>query len=183
MRNASIASRAAYAAANLFALHLVTYLIPSLRDATLATSATVALVIGILALAQHVVVFPVVAALPAPTWAKGAGYCWLVVDMLTEVLQLGGASKSLYLVLRLIFNVAAALWIACASWQAPKKAIRRTGVFVAADFALYSLLSLLTGFAPWVFVVALPSLVLLPDWFLLVGKHLSHVRKAAPVAG
>lgn len=179
MRTTSIASTAAYAAAILFALHLVTYFIPSLRDATLASSASVALVVGVLALAQHVVVFPVVAALPAPAWAKGAGYCWLVVDMLTEVLQLGGASKSLYLVLRLIFNLAAALWIARASWQAPTKAIRRTGIFVAADFALYSLLA---GFAPWAFVVALPSLVLLPVWFLLVGKHLSLAGKAAAAA-
>lgn len=180
MRHTSIASAAAYAAAILFAFHLVTYFIPSLRDATLTTSVPVAVGIGVLALAQHIVVFPVVSALPASTWAKVAAYCWLVVDMLTEVLQLGGASKSLYLVLRLIFNLAAALWIARASWLAPTKTIWRIGIFVAIDFSLYSLLA---GFVPWAFVVALPSLVLLPVWFLLIGNLLSQREKVAPVAG
>lgn len=168
---------AAYGAAALFALHLATYFVPSIRDATLANAATIAILLAVLAVAQHLIVFPVVAALPAPRWAQVAGYTWLVVDLLTNLLQLGGASKSLYLSLRLVINLVAALWIAAASWQA-RGATRGIGIFVAVDFACYSLLAALV---PWAFVVTLPSLILLPVWFLLVGNRLKP-GVAAPVS-
>ena len=169
MQRTSLAPAAAYSASVLFALHLVTYFIPSVRDATLAASPTIALLLAVLAIAQHLVVFPVVARLPAPGWTQLAGYAWLVIDMLTDLLQLGGAPKSLYLVIRLIINLAAALWIATSSWQAKGK-LRGIGVFVAIDFGAYSLLA---GFFPWAFVIVLPSLVLLPAWFFLVGRRLA----------
>ncbi|HEV8190246.1 MAG TPA: hypothetical protein VGP82_02000 [Ktedonobacterales bacterium] len=54
----NIAQMAAYAAAVFFALHLLTYFIPSIRDATLDTAATVAILLGLLAILQHLVVFP-----------------------------------------------------------------------------------------------------------------------------
>ena len=66
-RHSNVAQTAAYAAAVFFALHLLTYFVPSIRDATLDTSATIAILLGVLAIVQHLVVFPVVAALPAPT--------------------------------------------------------------------------------------------------------------------
>jgi hypothetical protein len=169
----AIAVYAAYSAAVLFALHLLTYFIPVIRDVTLATSVPIAVALAILAIAQHLVVFPVVAALPAPRWAKVAGYVWLVVDMCTDLLQLGGASKSVYLVLRLAINLVAALWIASASWQR-RGAIRYVGVVVALDFACYSFVALLS---PLSFVVTLPSLVLLPVWFVLVGRLLAHAEE------
>src|SRR5579862_988031 len=133
----SYAIPAAYGAAIFFALHLATYFVPSIRDATLSSAAVIAGLLAVLALAQHLVVFPVVAALPAPRWARLAGYTLLVVDMLTDLLQLGGAPKSVYLVIRLVINLVAALWIATASWQTTG-AIRWIGVFVAVDFACYS---------------------------------------------
>jgi hypothetical protein len=76
----------------------------------------------------------------------------------------------MYLVLRLAINLVAALWIATASWQA-RGAIRAIGVFVAFDFACYSLVALLS---PLAFLVTLPSLVLLPVWFVLVGRLLAR---------
>lgn len=66
----SYASPAAYGAAIFFALHLTTYFVPSIRDATLSSAAVIAGLLAVLALAQRLVVFPVVAALPAPRWAK-----------------------------------------------------------------------------------------------------------------
>ena len=164
------ASTAAYSAAILFALHLATYFVPSIRDATLSHTALIAVLLAVLALAQHLVVFPVVAVLPAPRWTKLAGYTWLVIDMLTDLLQLGGAPKSFYLVIRLVINLVAALWIATASWRATG-AIRGIGIFVAVDFACYSLLILLS---PLAFLVALPSLLLLPAWFWLLGRRFSQ---------
>jgi hypothetical protein len=71
--------------------------------------------------------------------------------------------------MRLAVNLLAALWIASAAWRA-RGAVRGIGVFVAVDFALYSFLGLPFS---WAFIVALPSLVLLPLWFVLVGRLLA----------
>jgi hypothetical protein len=174
--NATVSSRpalavpAAYAAAVLFAIHLASYFVPAVRDATLAGAAGIAVPLAALAVAQHLVVFPVVAALPAPRWARAAAYVWLVVDMATDLLQLAGAPKSIYLALRLGVNLLAALWIAAASWRAPG-ATRGIGLLVALDFAAYSLVA---AFSPLAFVVTLPSLILLPAWFALAGRRLAH---------
>lgn len=170
-----MAATFAYVAAVFFAAHLVTYFVPAIRDVTLASSVVGAVLLATLALAQHLVVFPVVATLPAPRWAQLAGYAWLVVDMGTDLLQLGGAPVSLYLVLRLAINLVAALWIAAASLRA-RGATRALGVFVAADFACYSFVALLS---PLAFVLALPSLVLLPLWFVLVGRRLAKMNWSA----
>jgi hypothetical protein len=179
MLTANGARHAAYGAAVLFALHLLTYFIPSIRDATVQHATPVAILLGVLAIAQHLIVFPVVAALPAPRWAQIAGYVWLVVDMLTDLLQLGGTPKSLYLVMRLAINLVAALWIAAASAQA-WGALRGIGIFVAIDFAGYSIVSFITNFASWAFVITLPSLVLLPVWFVLVGNRIGTGVNVAP---
>lgn len=170
------ASLFAYAAAALFAVHLATYFVPAIRDVTLATSTALAVSLAVLAVAQHLVVFPVVGALPAPWWARGTAYTWLALDMGTDLLQLGGAPKSLYLVIRLSVNLLAALWIASASWRAPGGGMRWLGVFVAADFACYSFVGLL---APLAFLIALPSLVLLPLWFVLAGRHVARMSRLA----
>jgi hypothetical protein len=67
-------------------------------------------------------------------------------------------------------NGLAALWIAAASWRM-KGAMRIIGLFVAVDTALYSALA---PFSLLAFVVTLPSLVLLPAWFWLVGRLLAR---------
>lgn len=162
------AALCAYLAAGLFAAHLATYFVPAIRDVTLATSSALAVLLAVLAIAQHLVVFPVVGALPAPWWARAAAYAWLVLDMGTDLLQLGGTAKSLYLVVRLGVNLLAALWIVSASLRA-RGALRWLGVIVAADFACYSFVGLLS---PLAFIVALPSLVLLPLWFVLAGHRI-----------
>jgi len=169
----------AYAAAALFAVHLATYFVPAVRDVTLTTSTILAVSLAVLAVAQHLVVFPVVGALPAPWWARAAAYVWLVLDMGTDLLQLGGAPKSLYLVVRLGVNLLAALWIASASLQA-RGGMRWLGVFVAADFACYSFVGLLS---PLAFLIALPSLVFLPLWFVLAGRRIARMSPLAATTG
>ncbi len=170
-----LAATFAYTAAVLFAAHLATYFVPTIRDVTMTSSLVGAVMLAVLAVTQHLVVFPVVGALPAPRWARLAGYTWLVVDMGTDLLQLGGAPKSLYLMLRLGINLVAALWIASASLRA-HGVMRSLGVFVAVDFACYSFVALLS---PLAFVVALPSLILLPLWFVLAGRRLVQLGRSA----
>jgi hypothetical protein len=170
-----VATAAAYAAAVFFALHLATYLAPTARDATLVTAATIAVPLAVLAVAQHLLVFPVVATLPAAAWARVAAYAWLVGDMGTDLAQLAGAPRSIYLAVRLVVNVLAALWIGAAAWRA-HGATRGIGVFVALDTAAYSALG---PFVSWAFVVTLPSLVLLPIWFVLAGRRIDHLAVAS----
>lgn len=171
-----LAARFAYAAAILFALHLATDFIPAMRDATLATAPALAVAVALLALAQHAVVFPVAATLPAPGWARIAAYVWLIGDMVSDLMQLGGVDVSRYLTLRLIVNVLAAIWLMGASWRAPL-AMRIIGIFVACDLVAYSLTA---PFDSGAFVLALPSLVLLPIWFVLAGRALAQVSSATP---
>lgn len=173
-----LAIRCAYAAVVLFALHFITYFIPSLSNASFATAAGPALVVAVLALAQHGVVFPVAAALPAPGWARTSAYVWLIGDMVSDLMQLAGSPKTEYLALRLIVNVLAAFWFMAASWRAPM-AMRIIGIFVGWDLIAYSLS------APfWIsaFVLSLPSLILVPAWFALVGRQLTALASEAPAA-
>lgn len=174
-----IATRFAYAAAILFALHLATYFVPSLRAATLATDATLAILVALLALAQHAVVFPVVAALPAPGWARVSAYVWLIGDMVSDLMQAGGVGVSRYLTLRLIVNVLAAVWLMGASWRAPL-AMRIIGIFVSVSLVAYALTAPFEGGA---FILTIPSVFLLPIWFVLAGRLLSATSSASPAQG
>ncbi len=135
---------------------------------------TIAVALAVLAVAQHLVVFPIVYALSAPVWAKVAAYIWLVVDTATDLMQLADTPKSIYLPVRLAVNVLAALWIAAASWRM-LGATRVIGLIVTISTALYSAVAQVS---PLAFVVTLPALVLLPVWFLLVGRHLARGRVA-----
>jgi hypothetical protein len=152
--------------------------VPSVRDATFDQAAALVIALAVVAIAQHLVVLPVVAALPAPQWARLAGYGWLIVDMGTDLAQLAGTPKSTYLTARFIINLVAALWIAAASWRG-RGAFRGVGLFVAADFACYSFLAFLS---PKAFVVVLPSLVLLPAWFVLAGQRLAQLPASTSAA-
>jgi hypothetical protein len=94
------ASYVAYLAAALFAVRLATFFVAPLRDATATTSPVAAEVIAVLGIAPHLLLFPVAAALPAPSWGRAAGYGWLVIDMATDIMQLGGVDQTTYLGLR-----------------------------------------------------------------------------------
>ena len=159
--------RAAYAAAILFAISLARFFfIP--RLGLPANSPLVAeLNGGLLPVAAHLLLFPVVAALPAPPWARAAGYGWLVVDIATDIMALNGVADMTYLSMRYGGHIAAALWITFASWQA-RGATRWVGLLLAFDLGAFS-------FIPHgSFLLLLPSGPLLPIWFALAGHWLAQ---------
>lgn len=166
---------AAYGATVLFAIHLITYFIPSIRDVTTSSSLIGAELLALLAVAEHLILFPVVAALPVPKWARAVGYGWLILDIATDIMQLNGVDKPTYLALRYGANIAAALWIASASWQG-KGVMRVIGLIVALDLTIYSFIA----FIPFAFVILIPSLVLLPLWLWLVGRRLARGSEHQP---
>ncbi len=151
----------AYAVAGLFLARFPSFYLVSQQS-------VVSAVLGIL---PHLLLFPVVGALPAPPWARAAGWGWLAIDMATDIMALNGVAPAIFLSLRYGGHIAAALWIAVAAWQAPGAA-RLVGGLLALNLAGYSFLP---G-AP--FLVLFPSFVLLPLWFVLVGRILAP--RAAP---
>lgn len=166
MNGTKSAHIAAYAAAVIFVIRLSTFYLPVLRDATPATSPFFAELNAILGITPHLLLFPVVAALVAPQWAKGAGYGWLAIDMATDIMDLNGVSNSIYISMRYGGHISAGVWIAVASWQA-RGALRIVGLLLALNLAGYSFV------APFVPPLALvPSLVLLPLWLFLAGRNI-----------
>lgn len=151
----------------LFAIHLITYFIPAIRDATTGSSIVAAELLALIAVSEHALLFPIVAVLPAPNWGRYAGYGWLVIDIATDIMQLNNAPKAAYLTMRYGGHIAAAIWIASASWQA-KGAFRVVGLILAIDLAIYSFIA----FIPFTFVILIPSLILLPLWIVMIGRRI-----------
>jgi hypothetical protein len=154
----------AYGVAALFAVRLPSfYFLPQSSGSLIVRELS-----ALLGIAPHLLLFAVVAALPAPVWAKSAGYGWLAIDMTTDIMALNGVAPATFLPMRYGGHIAAALWIATASWEA-KGATRGVGLLLALDLGVYSFI------APFVsFVALLPSIVLLPAWFVLVARHIGR---------
>ncbi len=154
---------AAYGVALLFLLRFPTYLLPQTGE-----------IVVILAVAPHLLLFPVVTALPAPRWAQAAGYGWLVIDITTDIMGLNGVPATIFLPMRYGGHVSAALWIIVASWRTTG-AIRIVGILLALFLGSYSFVAPLPGIP--MFVGLLPVLILLPLWFILVGRLLQGESK------
>jgi len=155
---------AAYGVAALFAVRLPSfYVLPQSSGSLIVRELS-----ALLGIAPHLLLFVVIAALPAPVWAKSAGYGWLVIDMATDIMALNGVADTTFLPMHYGGHIAAALWIVTASWEA-KGATRVVGLLLALDLGTYSFIAPVVSF-----VALLPSIVLLPAWFILVARHIGH---------
>ncbi|MGI8588222.1 MAG: hypothetical protein ACR2M0_11130 [Chloroflexia bacterium] len=156
----SQAAIAAYAAAAFFVLAFARFFI-------LPPEGYGNLLVTLIGVAPHLLLFPVIAALPAPPWARAAGFGWLVLDMTTGIMALNGVAAAIFIAMRYGGHVSAGVWIAAASWQA-KGATRIVGLLTALDLAGYSFA------APFVpMYVLYPAELLLALWLLLIGLRLS----------
>jgi hypothetical protein len=161
------ATYAAYGAVVLFTISLARFFFIPRLGLPADSPIVVQLNGGLLPVAAHLLLFPVIAALPAPPWARAAGYGWLVIDMATDIMALNGVASTISLPMKYGGHVSAALWITSSCWQA-KGATRLVGLLLALDLGVYS-------FIPrGSFVVLLPSGLLFPIWFWLVGRLLTH---------
>ena len=121
-------------------------------------------IVGALA---HVALFPFIAAIRAPRDAKAAGYGWLVVDIVANIMALNGADETLASAIRLGGHVAAAIWILGVTMETRRLAF--LGYPLGAMLGVYSFI------APWVpEAVFYPAFILLLAWLagmtLLVGR-------------
>jgi len=162
----TVASRCAFAGAALFVALIVAF--SSLHGKP--PSPPLLVLIGCVAAAGHLVLFPVVAALPAPSWARAAGYAWLAFDSILNVATINGADPILVAALRLGGHPLAALWIASASAQA-------AGPVQPVGLALGLLLAVHAVSSPWIpmWVIFVPFMMI-PLWLVLVGRLLSSAK-------
>jgi len=166
--------RAAYSAAVLFAISLARFFFIPLLGLPDTSVIVAQLNGGILPVAAHLILFPVVAALAAPEWARAAGYGWLAIDISTDIMALDRVADTIYLPMRFGGHIVAAIWIATASWRAGG-GTRWIGLLLALNLGAFSFLP--NG----PIALLYPSAFLLPIWFALVGRTLAHEQAGSPV--
>src|SRR5581483_11419449 len=81
----------------------------------------------------HLSMLPVIAALDAPSWAKGSGYGWVVADNMIVFMSYFGVGAELTTPMRWGVHLATATWISAASWRA-RGAMRWVGAAAGAAF-------------------------------------------------
>ena len=112
----------------------------------------------------HLVLLPVVSALPASEWVKAAGYIWIFIDTALGVAEINGLDEKDVWALRLGSHIPAAIWVAGSS-----VAMNRYGFTVGLllAFAL-GVHALVAPFVPkWVLLPSVPLMVL---WLI----HVAH---------
>jgi hypothetical protein len=110
----TIASKFAYAAALLFIFGMV-IIITGVQDEFEGTPPPRVIAYVFAGLAFHFALLPVISALPAPLWAKGSGYAWVVVDNMLLMLTLYSTGVEIIDPLRWGIHLATATWIFGAS--------------------------------------------------------------------
>ena len=151
------ASIAAYFGAFLFAVLVILF----------NTMPQNVILIVIVAVAFHVVLFPVVAILPSTDWARAAGYGWLTLDIAANIMQLNGVDEHITSALRYGAHIPAIIWIITSSLKC-NRPIQIVGLLQALVMGSYSFL------APWVPMWYLyPAMILLIIWLILLGFFLS----------
>src|SRR4026209_2609454 len=98
------ASYAAYLAAFLFTVMIVLF-----------NTVPKNMAVGIVAVAFHAVLFPVVGTLPAINWARAGGYGWLILDIAANIMYLNGVDEHICTAFRYGAHIPAVMWIITAS--------------------------------------------------------------------
>jgi hypothetical protein len=129
--------------------------------------------IAVVAVAAHLALLPVVAAMPAPNWARAAGYGWLAIDVILNIASLNGAEEPTVTSFRLGGHILAATWIGTAS-SAVTGPVRPTGLLLAALLVVHAFA------APWLpFWAIYPPFLLIPVWLGLSGRWLAQMPVGA----
>ena len=162
-------SLCAYTGAALFVVLIVLF---SMLGASQPSTALL-IAMGAIGAAAHLVLLPVVAAMPAPEWARAAGYGWLVIDTMLNVAAVNGLDPNLAGALRLGGHASSALWMATAA-QHSRGAVRAIGWPLAAVLMFHAFA------ARWVPAwVIFPPFVTIPIWLVCIGRSLPRTSDQA----
>lgn len=169
MEHPQLASKFAFAAAALFvvAMGIVISQAPDDTFAGAPSAVVVAMAVGFIAF--HLSLLPVVAALDAPTWAKGSGFAWIVVDNVLVFMSYFGVGENV-VAMRWGVHLATASWIFGASlvaagarkWVGMLTVLGFLFASFAGPFVSDGMVGQLLG----------PAALLLVVWLILVGLNL-----------
>ena len=173
----TVASKFAYAAALFFVFGMVT-IITGVQNEYEGSPPPSVIAYVFVGLVFHFALLPVISALPAPSWAKGSGYTWVVVDNMLLMLTLYSTGEEIIAPLRWGIHLATATWIFGASLT-QQGASRWIGFTVALGMSVASLggafdeaaLSLLMR-------VAGPFLIV---WLIMAGVRLGKSEAAQDI--
>ena len=154
----ALASKAAYAGAFLFTVLVILF----------NTMPQNILPIAVVAVAFHVILFPVVAELPSTDWARAGGYGWLILDIAANIMQLNGVDEHTRSALHYGAHIPAVIWIITASLKT-NPAMRLVGIPQAIIMGSYSFVE---PQAPGWYLY--PAMVLLIVWLVLTGRSLNR---------
>lgn len=157
-----LGSAGAFAGSALFVALIVVF--SAVGDSQPSTGMLV--LMGLFGAASHLVLLPVIAELPAPTWARVGGYAWVAIDVMLNVASVNRESMEIVAPLRLGGHVPAALWMMMAASRAGG-GVRPVGVLLGALLMAHAFVS---QFVPsWVIFI---PFVMIPVWLALVGQSL-----------
>ena len=137
--------------------------VPTMLAIVLLPATKISNVVGIF---FHIATFFLVARMPAPEWAKAAGYGWLALDILCAVMLINDVPHPIAWPVRLAGHVLEGLWLLPVSLLCAPLSLRVLGVVIGLWVATYSF-----------FGTALPATVLAPAgvltcvWFGLLAWH------------
>lgn len=112
----------------------------------------------------HVAAFFFVSRVPAPAWARAAGFGWLALDVAVGIMTLNLVPFDIYMPLRLGGHVIAAMWLITVSLLSRGVLLKVLGLVTAVWLALFS-------FFGSVLPISLlgPPGILIVVWFVLAG--------------
>ena len=122
------------------------------------------------ALTFQLAMLPVIAALPAPAWARASGFTWVVMDIMLVMLSYYGKGSDIVEPLRMGVHLATATWIFGVS-MGQEGAFRWVGFLIVPASAGVSLIGpFLSGDA--VLQASGPGVLLLIAWIIMAGSRL-----------
>ena len=117
---------------------------------------------GYVGIFYHLAVFLLVFKLPAPEWARAAGYGWLLLDVAAGVFRINQAQSTIAQHIRLGGHIFAGIWIAMVSLQG-SLATKLVGLPAGAILFAYTFAS---PFLPTVWLS--PAAILVLAWLAIL---------------
>ena len=121
----------------------------------------------------HLAILLLIDRLNAQSWAKAAGYGWIILDVLTGILSINGVAYDITGPVRLGGHVLAGVWLVTTSHHQRQRPVQIIGVLTGLWLGSYSFI------APNVPEYALyPASLLIIAWFVLLAvtnpTHYNH---------
>jgi hypothetical protein len=165
------ASRFAYAAVGLFAVGIALGIATDPPETFVGAPPASVVATTLALILYHLAMLPVIAAVPSPTWARGSGFAWVVVDNVLEMMSLFGEGAELVVPMRWGVHLATATWIIGAAWS-HRGAVRLVGAVLTVVLVGISLAGPFIADPEVVPQTLGPGAVLFMVWIVLVGGRL-----------